>query len=115
MHEAGFFRDRGGLPCICNGLCAHFILGWVAKDIASAPNCFDVMLALCGGCEFLAKLTDKDVDDFKLWLVHAAVKVVKEHLFRQGRALTQREQFEHLVFFASQVDAVIANFDCFGV
>jgi len=55
------------------------------------------MLALCGGCEFLAQLTDKDVDDFKLWLVHAAVKVVKEHLFRQGRALTQCPYAERVI------------------
>jgi hypothetical protein len=55
---------------------------------------------------FLAQLADEDVDDLQLGLVHAAIEVVQEHFLGQRRALAEREQLQHLVFLAGQVDAV---------
>jgi len=41
--------------------------------------------------------------------------VVQEHLFGQGRALTQREQLKHLIFLAGQVDPLAVHVDRLGV
>jgi len=57
----------------------------------ASPNCFDIMLARCCRCNFLAQLTDKHVNNFKLGLIHSAVEVVEEHFFCERCAFTQRQ------------------------
>src|SRR5262245_38955256 len=65
-----------------------------AQHIAAAPHRLDVVLSAgCNG-KLLAELADKDVDDLQLRLVHAAIKVVEEHLFGEGGAFAQREKLE---------------------
>ena len=59
--------------------------------------------------ELLAQLADEDIDDFELWLVHSAIKMVEKHLFRQRGALTQAKQLENTVFFPSQVNRLILD------
>jgi hypothetical protein len=68
-----------------------------------------------GGLQLLAQFADEDVDDLEFRLVHPAVEVVQEHFLGQGRALTQREQLEHLVLFARQMHALAVDFDRLGV
>ncbi|GJE34646.1 hypothetical protein LDDCCGHA_4858 [Methylobacterium oxalidis] len=70
-----------------------------------------VVLALAGVGELLAQLADEDVDDLQLGLVHAAVEVVEEHLLRQGRALPEREEFQHLVLLAGEVHPRAGDLD----
>src|SRR5690606_24172834 len=38
--------------------------------------------------------------------IHAAIKMLKEHLFRKRRALAQGEHLQHLVFLARQMHAL---------
>ena len=57
----------------------NFASGWIAEHIATAPHCFNVMLAICRCRQFLAQFADEHVDDFQFRLIHAAVKVVEEH------------------------------------
>ena len=94
---------------------AHFILGWIAKNITASPNRFDIVFALRSGCELFAKLTDKDVNDLQFRLVHATVKMVEEHFFCEGCALTKGKKFQHLVLFSSQVNTVVTDFNSFSV
>ena len=65
--------------------------------------------------ELLAQLADKNVDDLKLGLVDAAVKVVEEHLFRERRALAQGKQLKHLIFFAREMHALAVDLHGFRV
>src|ERR1700733_11994726 len=58
----------------------------IAQHVAAAPHGLDVIVAVGRGGELLAQLADEDVDDLELGLVHAAIKVVEEHLLRQRRA-----------------------------
>src|SRR5690349_14050720 len=82
-------------------------LGRLAQYIAAAPDGLDVVLSLRSVGELLAQLADEDVDDFQLRLIHSAVEMIEEHLLGQRRAFAQREQFQHLVFFASQMHALL--------
>ena len=41
--------------------------------------------------ELLAQFTDEDIDDLQLRLIHAAIKMVKEHLFRQRCAFAEAQ------------------------
>ena len=41
--------------------------------------------------------------------------MVKEHFFGQGRPLTQRKKFQHLIFLAGQVHGLACHFDSFGI
>ena len=85
--------------------------GW----LTAAPDGFDVVAAVGGVGQLLAQLADEDVDDLQFRLVHAAIEVVEEHFLGQGRALAEREQLQHLVFLARQMDALAADFDGLGV
>src|SRR5262249_29381895 len=60
---------------------ARLVLGRLAQHVATAPHRLNVVLAARGVGELLAQLADEDVDDLELGLVHAAVKVIEEHLF----------------------------------
>src|SRR5207237_6802877 len=57
------------------------------------------------------KLADEDVDDLELGLVHAAVKVVQEHFLGERRTLAEREQLQHRIFLAGQMDAGAIDLD----
>src|SRR5689334_20443027 len=75
---------------------ACFVFTRFAEDVPAAPHGLDIVLAVrCIG-ELLAKLTDEDVDDLQLRLVHAAVEMIEEHLFGQGCPFAQTEQLKHL-------------------
>src|SRR6185503_2713470 len=91
-----------------------FLFARIAQHVAAAPDGFDVVLT-GGRLQLLAQLADEDVDDFQFRLVHAAVEMVQEHLLGQRRALAEREQLQHLVFLARQVDAAAVDFDGLGV
>src|SRR3984957_17057907 len=84
----------------------------IAQHIATAPDGLNVIVAIGCGREFFAQLADEDVDDLELGLVHAAIEMIEEHLLGERRALPQREQLEHLIFFAGQVNAAAIDFDC---
>ena len=86
-----------------------------AQNVTTAPDGFDEIFAFCSVGQFLAQLADKHVDDFEFGFVHAAIKVVEEHFLGEGGALAEREQLEHLIFFAGQVNALATHFNCFGV
>src|SRR5215475_16152165 len=79
---------------------------WLAQHIATAPDGLDEVAAFGGIGELLAQLADEDVDDLQLRLVHAAIEVVQEHFLGQRGALAKREQFQHLVFLAGQMNAL---------
>jgi len=53
----------------------------LAKRIASAPDRLNVVYAACLA-ELFAELADEHVDDLLVRLVHAALELVEEHLFR---------------------------------
>jgi len=38
-------------------------------------------------CSLLSQLAHEDIDDFELGLIHAAIKMVEEHLLGERRAL----------------------------
>src|SRR4051794_24201038 len=78
--------------------------GGVAQHVAAAPDGLDVIVAARRGRELLAQLADEDIDDLELGLVHAAVKVVEEHLLGERRALAQREELEDAVLLAGEVE-----------
>ena len=86
-----------------------------AQYIAPPPHRLDVVLAVRGVGKLLAQLADKNVDDFDLRLVHAAVKIVDKHLFGKRRALPQAQQLQHLVLLAGEVHAGAADLDRLGV
>src|SRR3954468_20173618 len=77
--EAAHRSMRGAKRAVLDGD-ALFRFGRLAPHPAAAPDGLGVILAL--GCigELLAELADEDVDDLQLRLVHAAIKVVQEHL-----------------------------------
>src|SRR3546814_16075547 len=77
----------------------------VAKHIAASPDGFDVIVAVAGAGELLAKLADKDVDNLQFRLVHAAIKVVEEHFLGERGALANRKHVQHGIFLAGQLNA----------
>src|SRR4029079_11774106 len=87
----------------------------LAQYVAAAPPGLDEVAAFGGVGELLAQLADEDVDDLQFRLVHAAIEVIEEHFLGQGGALAQREQLEHLVFFARQMHPLAANLYGLGV
>src|SRR3569623_96116 len=91
----------------------HFV--GLAQYVAAAPHGLDVILAVGREAELLAQLADEHVDDLELGLVHAALKVVEEHFLGQRGALAEREQLQHRIFLAGQVDACAVDFDLLGV
>src|SRR5215510_12574302 len=87
----------------------------IAQHVAAAPDGLDIVLAAGGRLQLLSQLTDEHIDDFELGLVHAAIKMVEEHLLGERRALAQREQLQHLVFFAREVHALTVYLHRLGV
>jgi len=73
-----------------------------------APDSFDEVIAAGRLRQLLAKLADEDVDDLEFRLVHPTVEMVEEHFLGERRALAKGKQLEHLVFFAGEVNAVVA-------
>ena len=71
--------------------------------MAAAPYGLDIVFATRRLGELFAEIADKDIDDFKLGLVHPAIEMVQEHLLCYRRTLAQAEQFENAVFFAGQM------------
>src|SRR5262247_3438826 len=94
----------GGNRCCSLGLLAHYV--------ATPPDRLDVVLAARCTSEFFSELADKDVDDLHLWLVHSAVEIAQEHFLSQRRSLAQRQEFQHLVLFASKMHARTVDLDC---
>ena len=87
----------------------------ITQHIATAPDRLDIVLAFrCPG-QFLAQLADEDIDDFQFRLVHAAVQVVQEHFLGERGALAQRQQFQHLVFLAGQMNRRAIRLNRFGI
>src|SRR4051812_18350420 len=86
------------------------ILG-IAQHVAAAPDGLDIIVAAAGEGELLPELADEDVDDLELGLVHPAVKVVEEHFLGERGALAEREQLQHRIFLAGQMDARAVHFD----
>src|ERR1044072_9757464 len=70
----------------------------LTQHIAAAPDGLDIILAVGRHAELLAPLSDEDVDDLELGLVHPAIQVVEEHFLGERRALAQREQLQHRTF-----------------
>src|SRR6201996_2412275 len=87
----------------------------LAQHVAAAPHGFDEVAAFRGIRKLLAQLTDEDVDDLQLRLVHTAVEVVEEHFLGERGTLAERKQLQHLVFLARQVHALTADLDGLGV
>src|SRR5229473_224263 len=87
----------------------------LAQHVAAAPDGLDEVAAFGGVGELLAQLADEDVDDLQFRLVHAAIEMVEEHFLGQRRAFAEREQLQHLVFLAGQMDALAADLDRLGV
>ena len=54
-------------------------------------------------------VTIEDIDNFHFRLIHAAIKMVEKTLFRHDAALTQAQQFQHLIFFRGQIHPCVAN------
>src|ERR1700722_15957095 len=87
----------------------------LAQHIAAGPHGLDEVAAFGGVGELLAKFADEDVDDLQFRLIHAAIEMVEEHLLGEGGALAEREQLQHLVFLARQMDALATDLDRLGV
>src|SRR3546814_8844438 len=75
----------------------------------------DALPISAGQRELLAQLSDEDVDDLELGLVHSAVKMIEKHFLGQRRALAQAQQLEHLIFLAGQTHAHAIDLDRLGV
>jgi hypothetical protein len=65
--------------------------------------------------ELLAQFADKDINNLEFGLVHPALEVVEEHLFRQRGTLAQAEQFENPILLAGEVHRLILDRDDAGV
>src|SRR5882757_7577306 len=87
----------------------------LAQHVATAPHGLDEVAALGSIRELLAQLADEDVDDLQLGLVHAAIEMVEEHFLGEGGSLAEREQLQHLVFLARQINALAADLERLGV
>src|SRR5216684_1394938 len=98
-----------------SGRNALFDLVRFAQHVAAAPHGFDEVAAFGGVGELLAQLADEDVDDLQFGLIHAAIEMVEEHFLGQGGTLAEREQLQHLVFLAGQMDALASDLDGLGV
>ena len=85
------------------------------EHVTAAPYGLDMVIAACRMREFLAQLTDKDVDDFELGLVHSPVEVVQKHLFRNGGAFVTAKQLENPILLAGQVHRLVIDRDGAGV
>ena len=73
------------------------------RSLYPRPHTVSILRLAAGRLlHLLPQPADEDVDDLKFRLVHAAVKVVQEHLFRYRSAFMNSEQLKHLQFFARQ-------------
>src|SRR6185437_7681200 len=98
------FKVRNAFPR--SGRNQFVVLAWLTQHIAAAPYGLDVIAAAARIGELLAQFADENINDLEFRLIHAAVKVIEEHLFRECRTFAQRQEFEHLIFLASQMHAV---------
>src|ERR1700710_616185 len=107
------FAADAGLAPLANwsGDLGRLRLFGLAQHIAAAPDGLDIIVSAAGEAELLAKLADEDVDDLQFRLVHAAVKVVQEHFLGERGALAERQQLQHRIFLAGQVDAAAVDLD----
>jgi len=80
-----------------------------AQDITLASNCIDAHPA--GTCNFqlAPQLADKDIDDFWLRLVHAAIKMAEEGCLAENRPLAQCQKFDDPELFAGQLQLMALN------
>jgi hypothetical protein len=83
----------------------------VAKHVPAAPYGLDKVIAAFRMREFLAQLTDKDVDDFELGLVHSPVEVVQKHFLGNDGAFVTAKQLENPILLAGQVRRLIIDRD----
>src|SRR5215813_6220223 len=67
----------------------HVRVSGIAQHVAATPDGLDIVLATGGRLQLLSQLADEDIDDFELGLVHAAIKMIEEHLLGERRALAQ--------------------------
>src|ERR1700710_2151743 len=107
------FAADAGLAPLANwsGDLGRLRLFGLAQHIAAPPDGLDIIVSAAGEAELLAKLADEDVDDLQFRLVHAAVKMVQEHFLGERGALAQREQLQHRIFLAGQMDAAAVDLD----
>src|SRR5215207_1392554 len=69
----------------------------VPQDVASPPDRLNVVLPSGRLQELPTKLTNINIDDLLVRLVHSSVQVAEEHVLRDRGPLPCREQLEHLV------------------
>src|SRR5579863_4547173 len=89
----------------CDGL-----LGRFPKGVATAPDCLDIVQTAARIGELFSELADKDINDLGFRLVHAAIKMVEKHFLRQRRTFAEREEFQNLIFLASDVKSNAMQF-----
>jgi hypothetical protein len=52
------------------------LLGWRSQGITLTPDSLDIVLAIRGIGELLAQLPDEDINNLRLRLIDAAVKMI---------------------------------------
>lgn len=102
-------RDEG------SGDFAHVRRIRLTQHIAAAPDGLDVVDTAGSTVELLAQLADENVDDLQFRLIHAAIEVVEEHFLGERRPFAEREQLQHLVFLAGEVNALAGDFNRLGI
>ena len=84
-------------------------------DITTPPDGFNMAFTIIHIFDFLAKLTDENINDFNLGLIHATIEVVEEHFLGQCGALAQRKQLKHRIFLAGKVNTSTVDFNSLGI
>src|SRR5215469_13391001 len=96
--------------CVCGVIRAQISWGCgrgdhsVPKNVAASPHRLYVMISPARPSELFAQLADKDVDDFEVRSVHAAIEMVAEHILRQDSALVQAKQLENAVLLTCHLN-----------
>jgi hypothetical protein len=93
----------------------HVRVGGITQDVAAPPYGLDVGSAAVGRLQFLSQLADENIYDLELWLVHAAIEMIEEHLLGERGTLAQPEQLQHLIFLAGEVHALTVHLHDLGV
>ena len=65
----------------------HLAWGDRPKHPAAAPHGFDVVIAARRLGKLFSQLTDEEIDDLGLRLVHCAVEMIQKHLLREDGIL----------------------------
>src|SRR6516225_124890 len=74
----------------------------LTQHITATPHSLDVVTAAgCSG-KFFAQAANKNVNDFRLRLVHPTVNVTEKHPPRQNASFTQAEQLEDAILLRGQ-------------